>query len=138
MGYVETKNLHKRCGEVRAVDGVDLDVKEGELLVLLGPSGCGKTTLMRMIAGLEQPTSGEISIAGELVDEDVPPRARGIAMVFQRYALYPHKTAYRSIAFPLEAAGQAPDVVKDRVQSGARMFGLEGLLSRIPARVLWG
>ena len=138
MGYVEIHDLHKRYGDVHAVDGVDLDVTEGELLVLLGPSGCGKTTLMRMIAGLETPTAGEIFIAGERVDEGVPPRARGIAMVFQSYALYPHKTAYRNIAFPLEAAGQAPDVVKDRVQSGARMFGLERLLSRFPRQLYGG
>jgi len=138
MGYVETRDLHKHYGEVRAVDGVDLEVNEGELLVLLGPSGCGKTTLMRMIAGLEVPTSGEISIAGERVDEGVPPRARGIAMVFQSYALYPHKTAFRNIAFPLEAAGQPPERVKERVQGGARMFGIERLLGRFPRQLSGG
>ncbi len=101
MGYVETRDLRKVFGDVPAVDGVDLSVAEGEFLVLLGPSGCGKTTLMRMIAGLETPTSGEVYIAGERMDADVPPRARGIAMVFQSYALYPHKTAAGNIAFPL-------------------------------------
>jgi len=138
MGYVETRNLHKHFGDVRAVDGVNLDVSEGELLVLLGPSGCGKTTLMRMIAGLEAPTAGEIYIAGQRVDEGVPPRARGIAMVFQSYALYPHKTAYRNIAFPLEAAGQPPAMVKERVSGGARMFGLERLLARFPRQLSGG
>ncbi len=138
MGYVETRGLHKHFGDVRAVDGVDLEVKEGELLVLLGPSGCGKTTLMRMIAGLEMPTAGEIYIAGERVDEDVPPRARGIAMVFQSYALYPHKTAYRNIAFPLEAMGMPPPTLKERVHGGARMFGIERLLARFPRQLSGG
>src|SRR5438034_1578833 len=113
MAYVEIRNLQKYFGEVRAVDGVNLAVEEGELIVLLGPSGCGKTTLMRMIAGLEQPTAGEIYIAGQRVDEDVPPRARGIAMVFQSYALYPHKTAYDNIAFPLEALRRARSFIRD-------------------------
>ncbi len=138
MGYVETRELHKDFGEVHAVDGVDLSVTEGELLVLLGPSGCGKTTLMRMIAGLETPTSGEIFIAGERVDHDVPPRARGIAMVFQSYALYPHKTAFRNIAFPLEAARIAPSQIAERVRGGARMFGIERLLGRLPRQLSGG
>jgi len=138
MGYVELRKVHKHFGDVRAVDGVDLDVNEGELLALLGPSGCGKTTLMRMIAGLEMPSAGEIYIADERVDDGVPPRARGIAMVFQSYALYPHKTAYRNIAFPLEAAGQSADMIGERVQSGARRFGLERLLSRYPRQLSGG
>ncbi|MDQ7842852.1 MAG: ABC transporter ATP-binding protein [Armatimonadota bacterium] len=138
MGYVETRNLQKHFGEVRAVDGVDLDVREGELLVLLGPSGCGKTTLMRMIAGLEQPTAGEIYIAGELVDQDVPPRARGIAMVFQSYALYPHKTAFQNIAFPLEALGKPREEIKRSVDWSAGMFGIRHLLGRRPRQLSGG
>ncbi|MDQ7819511.1 MAG: ABC transporter ATP-binding protein [Armatimonadota bacterium] len=138
MGYVETRNLHKHFGEVRAVDGVDLAVREGELLVLLGPSGCGKTTLMRMIAGLEQPTAGEIYIAGERVDADVPPRARGVAMVFQSYALYPHKTAYGNIAFPLEALGHPPAAIGDAVRKAAGMFGIGHLLGRRPRQLSGG
>ena len=138
MGYVEARGLHKHFGEVHAVDGVNLEVNEGELLVLLGPSGCGKTTLMRMIAGLETPTAGEIYIAGQRVDDGVPPRARGIAMVFQSYALYPHKTAYRNISFPLEAAAQPRDVVTEKVQTGARRFGLERLLGRFPRQLSGG
>ncbi|MGH2454443.1 MAG: ABC transporter ATP-binding protein [bacterium] len=138
MAYVETRDLHRHFGEVRAVDGVTLEVNEGELLVLLGPSGCGKTTLMRMIAGLETPTAGEIYIAGERVDQDVPPRARGIAMVFQSYALYPHKTAYRNIAFPLEAIGQPSHIMQERVRGGARMFGIERLLGRFPRQLSGG
>ena len=91
MAIVEARRLTKRFDEVRAVDGIDMTAQEGEFLVLLGPSGCGKTTLMRMIAGLERPTSGDIAIGGKVVT-DLPPRARNIAMVFQSYALYPHLT----------------------------------------------
>src|SRR5260370_25744865 len=92
--------------EHTAVDGVDLATREGEFLVLLGPSGCGKTTLLRMIAGLEKQTSGDIVIGGNVVN-DLPPRARKIAMVFQSYALYPHLTVAKNIAFPLKAQGVA-------------------------------
>jgi multiple sugar transport system ATP-binding protein len=138
VAYVETRGLRKQFGEVRAVDGVDLTVFEGELLVLLGPSGCGKTTLMRMIAGLEVPTAGEIYIGGQLMDADVPPRARGIAMVFQSYALYPHKTAFQNIAFPLEALRTPPATIRERVHEAARKFGLEHLLPRRPRQLSGG
>ncbi|MDR5683599.1 MAG: ABC transporter ATP-binding protein [Armatimonadota bacterium] len=138
MGYVETRSLHKHFGEVRAVDGVDLSVGEGELLVLLGPSGCGKTTLMRMIAGLETPTAGEIYIGGQRVDEDVPPRARGIAMVFQSYALYPHKTAFENIAFPLEALRTERPTIRQRVEWAAGLFGIGHLLGRRPRQLSGG
>jgi len=104
VATVEARGVSKRFGDVRAVDGVDLSTREGEFLVLLGPSGCGKTTLLRMIAGLERPTGGEILIGGQVVN-DLPPRARKIAMVFQSYALYPHMSVFRNIAFPLKAAG---------------------------------
>src|SRR3981189_2141477 len=104
MAIVETRRITKLFDDVRAIDGIDIIAREGEFLVLLGPSGCGKTTLLRMIAGLERPTAGEISIGGRRVD-DAPPRTRGIAMVFQSYALYPHRTVARNISFPLEAIG---------------------------------
>ena len=102
MATVETRDVSKHFGDVRAVDGVDLSTKEGEFLVLLGPSGCGKTTLLRMIAGLDDPTAGEILIGGQVVN-DLPPRARKIAMVFQSYALYPHMKVSDNIAFLFRA-----------------------------------
>ena len=103
---VEVRGLVKQFegGRVHAVDGVDLATEEGEYLVLLGPSGCGKITLLRTIAGLEEPSEGEVLIGGQVVN-DLPPRARKIAMVFQSYALYPHKSARKNIEFPLKAAG---------------------------------
>ena len=103
MAIVQTQELRKEFGHNTAVDGINLETEEGEYLVLLGPSGCGKTTLLRLIAGLEQPTGGDVLIGGEVVTR-LPPRARKIAMVFQSYALYPHKTVRKNIAFPLAAA----------------------------------
>ena len=119
MAGVELRNLTRRFGDFHAVDGVNLSIREGEFLVLLGPSGCGKTTLLRMIAGLERPTAGEIVLGGERMDGDVPPRARGIAMVFQSYALYPHRTVFRNIAFPLEAAGMSRAAIDQKVRRGS-------------------
>src|SRR5919108_293212 len=101
---VEVRDLVKQYdgGRVHAIDGVDLATEEGEYLVLLGPSGCGKTTLLRTIAGIEQPTRGEVLIGGHVVN-GLPPRARKIAMVLQSYALYPHKSVLANIVFPLKA-----------------------------------
>src|SRR6266536_927630 len=120
---VELRDLTRRFGDFHAVDGVTLSIREGEFLVLLGPSGCGKTTLLRMIAGLERPSAGEILIGGERVD-DAPPRARGIAMVFQSYALYPHRTVARNIAFPLEALGLPRSVIEQKVRWAAYMISI--------------
>src|SRR5881392_2797850 len=104
MAVVETRDLTKvfKGGGLGAVNNVNLETREGEFLVFLGPSGSGKTTLLRMIAGLEAPTSGDILIGGRVVN-DLSPRERRIAMVFQSYALYPHLTVYKNIAFPLRA-----------------------------------
>ncbi|HZE93646.1 MAG TPA: ABC transporter ATP-binding protein, partial [Gemmatimonadales bacterium] len=118
-------------------DDVDLSIREGEFLVLLGPSGCGKTTLLRMIAGLERPTAGEILIGGERMD-DAPPRARGIAMVFQSYALYPHRTVARNISFPLEAHGLARAAIDEKVRWAAEMFGIDRYLDRYPRQLSGG
>jgi len=137
MAIVETRALRKEFVGHTAVDGVDLVVKEGEFLVLLGPSGCGKTTLLRMIAGLEQQTSGDVVIGGQVVN-GLPPRARKIAMVFQSYALYPHLTVGKNIAFPLKAQGAPRASIPGEVEKAARMFGIEGLLHRKPRALSGG
>jgi multiple sugar transport system ATP-binding protein len=137
MATVEVKGLVKRFGDVKAVDGVNLLSEDGEFLVLLGPSGCGKTTLLRMIAGLESPTSGEIRIDDEVVT-DLPPRTRNIAMVFQSYALYPHMTVFKNIAFPLRPLGTSKDEIQKKVEWSAGMFGIEHLLDRKPRELSGG
>src|ERR1700687_3692217 len=137
MAIVETKQIRKVFADHTAVDGVDLATREGEFLVLLGPSGCGKTTLLRMIAGLEKQTSGDVIIGGAVVN-DLPPRARKIAMVFQSYALYPHLTVAKNIAFPLKAQGTPKDQIEGRVQKAASMFGIERLLHRKPRQLSGG
>src|ERR1700687_3121813 len=129
MAIVETKQIRKVFADHTAVDGVDLATREGEFLVLLGPSGCGKTTLLRMIAGLEKQTSGDIVIGGIVVN-DLPPRARKIAMVFQSYALYPHLTVAENIAFPLKAQGVKRSEIPAMVDRAASMFSIKGLLDR--------
>ncbi|HSR73164.1 MAG TPA: ABC transporter ATP-binding protein, partial [Kiloniellales bacterium] len=137
MGTVVARAVTKRFDEVRAVDGIDLTAGEGEFLVLLGPSGCGKTTLLRMIAGLEAPSSGDILIDDRVVT-DLPPRARNIAMVFQSYALYPHLTVFKNIAFPLRAQGEPGGVVREKVARAADMFGIGHLLGRKPRQLSGG
>src|ERR671931_2700924 len=137
MATVETRAVSKHFGDVRAVDGVDLVTREGEFLVLLGPSGCGKTTLLRMIAGLEQPTSGTILIGGRVVNA-LPPRARKIAMVFQSYALYPHMTVLKNIAFPLRAQGVPRNEIPKKIEWAAALFGIGHLLERKPRQLSGG
>jgi multiple sugar transport system ATP-binding protein len=137
MAVVETRGLKKHFGVVRAVDGVDLSIQKGELLVILGPSGCGKTTLMRMIAGLELPTEGEV-IIGDRVVTKLPPRARQIAMVFQSYALYPHFTVFNNIAFPLKAKREPKNAMKEKVEWAASIFGIDDLLDRKPRQLSGG
>ncbi len=137
MAIVELKGISKSFGQVRAVDGVDVEIKDGEFLVLLGPSGSGKTTLMRLCAGLERPTGGSIVIDGSVVN-DVPPRERGIAMVFQSYALYPHKTVFRNIAFPLTVEGMDKAEIRKKVEWAAGLLGIGHLLDRMPSQVSGG
>ena len=137
MATVETRGIKKLYGDVAAVNGVDLATKEGEFLVLLGPSGCGKTTLLRMIAGLETPNEGELLIGGQVVN-DLPPRARKIAMVFQSYALYPHMSVFKNIAFPLKAQGVPKETIPQKVEWAASLFGIGHLLDRKPRQLSGG
>ncbi len=137
MKTVEARGVTKLFDDVHAVDGIDLTAEEGEFLVLLGPSGCGKTTLLRMIAGLEEPSAGDILIGGKVVTH-LPPRARDIAMVFQSYALYPHLSVYKNIAFPLVCQGMAKDEVSKKVAWAAGMFGIEHLVARKPRQLSGG
>jgi multiple sugar transport system ATP-binding protein len=122
---------------VTAVSDVHLDVKDGEFLVLVGPSGCGKSTLLRMIAGLEEVTSGDVHIGDRIVTH-APPRARDVAMVFQSYALYPHMTVRKNIAYPLRLAGTPAAEIERRVGAAARMLQLEAVLDRKPAQLSGG
>src|SRR3989449_10758498 len=139
MAVVETKRLTKifKRRNVGAVNNVDLQSREGEFLVLLGPSGSGKTTLLRMIAGLEEPTSGDILIGGRVVN-DLTPRERGIAMVFQSYALYPHLSVYKNIAFPLKAQNVKKELHKEKVEWAASLLGIGALLDRKPRELSGG
>jgi multiple sugar transport system ATP-binding protein len=139
MAVVEARNLTKifKQGELGAVNNVNLETREGEFLVLLGPSGSGKTTLLRMIAGLETPTSGEIRIGGDVVNH-LTPRERGIAMVFQSYALYPHLSVYNNIAFPLKAQKVPKEQHKQKVEWAAGLLGIGKLLQRKPRELSGG
>jgi multiple sugar transport system ATP-binding protein len=127
----------RRSGVVRAIDNVSLATEEGEYLVLLGPSGCGKTTLLRTIAGLEQPTSGDVLIDGDVVT-GLPPRARSVAMVFQSYALYPHKSVFGNIVFPLRAHKMPVGERDKRARHAADLLGIEHLLDRKPRQLSGG
>src|SRR6516165_2652948 len=124
MAAVATHEIRKKFGDVGAVDGISLEARDGEFMVLLGPSGCGKTTLLRIIAGLEKPTSGQVLIDGQVVN-DIPPRGRGIAMVFQSYGLYPHLTVWNNIAFPLRTQGTARPEIKRKVEWAAGLLGID-------------
>lgn len=137
MATVEARHISKYFNDVHAVDGIDLAAAEGEFLVLLGPSGCGKTTLMRMIAGLDHPSSGDILLDGAIVT-DLPPRVRNIAMVFQSYALYPHLSVARNISFPLRAIGASKEEIEKKVAWAAAMFGIGRLLERKPRQLSGG
>src|SRR5918999_65844 len=122
---------HYRHGGVRAVDGVDIETRAGEYLALLGPSGCGKTTLLRTIAGLEEATEGEVLIGGNVVN-GLPPRARHIAMVFQSYALYPHKSVLENIVFPLKAEDMGKAERREKAAGAAGVLGMGHLVDRKP------
>ncbi|MCX6985679.1 MAG: ABC transporter ATP-binding protein, partial [Lentisphaerae bacterium] len=137
MAQVEIQCLQKsfrgpRGTAIHAVRNLDLSVADSEFLVLLGPSGCGKSTVLRLIAGLETVTEGTIAIGGQVVN-DLPPKERDVAMVFQNYALYPHMTVFDNLAFGLRMHQVPTEVVKHRVLDAAEMLGLSALLNRKPA-----
>jgi len=137
LASLSIRDLCTYYGGVKAVDGISLDVSDGEFLVLLGASGSGKTTLMRTIAGLEHPSSGEIYIGDTLANE-LPPKARNISMVFQSYALYPHKTVAKNISFPLEAIKTPQAQIQEKVAWAAELFGIGHLLERKPRALSGG
>src|SRR5215469_3241008 len=137
MAAVAAREISKQFGEVTAVDGISLAVQDHEFMVLLGPSGCGKTTFLRIIAGLERQTAGDVAIDGEVVN-DIPPRARGIAMVFQSYGLYPHFTIRDNIAFPLKTQRVPRAEIKTKVAWAAQLLGIEHLLDRRPRQLSGG
>jgi spermidine/putrescine ABC transporter ATP-binding subunit len=137
MSYVEIAGVTKRFGDVVAVDDVSFDAEQGEFVSLLGPSGCGKTTTLRMIAGLETPSEGTIRIGGEGVTEQ-PPYERDIGMVFQHYALFPHKTVGENVGFPLKMRGVSKEERRSRVAETLDMVRLPGMMDRTPTELSGG
>jgi multiple sugar transport system ATP-binding protein len=137
MAGLELRNVAKSYGAVKVIEGINLSIADGEFVALVGPSGCGKSTILRMIAGLEDITGGQIAIGNEVVNE-LTPRERNIAMVFQSYALYPHMNVYRNMAFNLELAGKPKAEIEQRVREAARMLELEHLLDRKPSQLSGG
>ncbi|GGX86048.1 sugar ABC transporter ATP-binding protein [Litchfieldella qijiaojingensis] len=137
MASVTLEKINKVFGSTHIIKDVDLSVGEGEFVVFVGPSGCGKSTLLRLIAGLESITGGELRI-GEQVVNDLPPRERGVGMVFQSYALYPHMTVYENMAFGLKLAKTAKETIEERVMATARILQLEELLHRKPKELSGG
>jgi multiple sugar transport system ATP-binding protein len=137
MATVEIRNVRKAFGPVEVLHGVSVDIADGEFVVLVGPSGCGKSTLLRMLAGLENISSGEIAIGGRVVNM-VPPKDRDIAMVFQNYALYPHMTVYDNMAFSMKLANAPKSVMDQEVARAAKILGLEQLLHRFPRQLSGG
>lgn len=131
------RNIQKNYGRIPVIHGVDLDIEPGEFVVFVGPSGCGKTTLLRMIAGLEEISDGALSIAGRVVN-DVPPSERGVAMVFQSYALYPHKTVYENMAFGLKIAKIPKTEIDRRVREASEILQITEYLERLPKALSGG
>lgn len=134
---VRLRGIKKRYGKLEVIHGVDLDIEAGEFVVFVGPSGCGKTTLLRMIAGLEEISDGDLQIAGARVN-DVPSSRRGVAMVFQSYALYPHKTVYDNLAFGLKIAKVPKDEIDRRVQAASAILQISDYLQRLPKALSGG
>jgi multiple sugar transport system ATP-binding protein len=137
MAHVRFESVRKTFGKVVAVDDVDLEVADGDFVVLLGPSGCGKTTLLRCLAGLEKVDGGRVLIGGRDAT-DLPPRRRRIAMVFQSYAVFPHLNVYKNIAFGLRMQKERKAVIRERVESAAKLLHIEELLDRYPSQISGG
>ncbi len=137
MATVSVRQARKSFGSTKILHGVDVEIADGEFVVLVGPSGCGKSTLLRMIAGLENITGGEIDIGGRVVN-NVPPKDRDIAMVFQNYALYPHMTVRENMAFSMKLAKAPADAMEAEVQRAAKILGLDVLLDRYPRQLSGG
>ncbi|MGI9498619.1 MAG: ABC transporter ATP-binding protein, partial [Geminicoccaceae bacterium] len=137
MASVDVEKVDKFYGTTQVLFGVEVEIEDGEFVVLVGPSGCGKSTLLRMIAGLEEISAGQIQIGGRVVN-NVPPKDRDIAMVFQNYALYPHMTVQNNMAFSLKLAKAPKDEIKKRVDRAAQILGLEPYLERYPRQLSGG
>lgn len=137
MADLELKAIRKRFGQHEIIKGVDISIEHGEFVVFVGPSGCGKSTLLRLIAGLEEITSGTLEIGGRCVN-DLPPKERSIAMVFQSYALFPHMTVFENMAFGLSLAGEKKDIIDSKVRNAAAILKMEALLERKPSQLSGG
>ena len=137
MGRITLRNVSKRFGDVTVIPPINLEIGDGEFVVFVGPSGCGKSTLLRLIAGLEDVSGGVIEIDGVNATE-LPPAKRGLAMVFQSYALYPHMSVRRNIAFPLKMAGMDPAEIARKVEAAAAVLNLTGYLDRRPGQLSGG
>ena len=137
MGEIGIRDVRKSYGKTQVIHGIDLDVADGEFIVVVGPSGCGKSTLLRMVAGLEEITDGEIAIGGQRMNE-LEPKERGIAMVFQNYALYPHMSVYANMAYGLKIARKPKGEIDRRVQEAARILAIHDYLDRRPGQLSGG
>ena len=137
MGSITLKKVTKSFDEVNVIKPLDLEIKDGEFIVFVGPSGCGKSTLLRMIAGLEDTTSGTIEIDGQDATQ-TPPAKRGLAMVFQSYALYPHMSVRNNIAFPLKRAKVSPAEIESKIANAAKILNLTDYLDRKPGQLSGG
>ena len=137
MADIKIDNINKFYGDVQVIENVSLEIKSQSFTVLVGPSGCGKSTMLRMIAGLEDINSGTISIDGTVVN-DLPPKERNIAMVFQSYALYPHMTVFDNMAFGLKLEKRSKEEIDERVQEAAKILQIEEYLSRKPKQLSGG
>ena len=137
MGSISLKNVSKVFGEHKVIPNIDLEIEEGEFVVFVGPSGCGKSTLLRLIAGLEDVSGGQILINGRDATE-LPPAKRGLSMVFQSYALYPHMSVRGNIAFPLKMAGMDKAAANKKVEDAARVLNLTDYLDRKPRQLSGG